>query len=60
MNIEPQAFKESMAWWASGVTIAPTRHRETPVGMTVSSFVGVSLHPPQVLICVNRQVHTLQ
>ncbi len=24
--------------------------------MTVSSFAGVSLHPPQILICVNRQV----
>jgi flavin reductase (DIM6/NTAB) family NADH-FMN oxidoreductase RutF len=58
MEIEPQAFKEVMARWASGVTIATTRQAATPVGMTVSSFASVSLHPPQLLICVNRQAQT--
>jgi flavin reductase (DIM6/NTAB) family NADH-FMN oxidoreductase RutF len=58
MGIEPQAFQRVMACWASGVTIATTQYDETPVGMTVSSFTGVSLHPPQILICVNRQART--
>ncbi len=57
MVIEMQAFKEVMAHWASGVTIATTRHDSLPVGMTVSSFASVSLQPPQILICVNRQAH---
>jgi len=26
--------------------------------MTVSSFTGVSLHPPQILICVNQRANT--
>src|SRR5262245_45689221 len=55
MGIEPHTFKEVMACWASGVTIATTQAKATPLGMTVSSFAGVSLHPPQILICVNRQ-----
>jgi flavin reductase (DIM6/NTAB) family NADH-FMN oxidoreductase RutF len=58
MDIEPQAFKEVMARWASGVTIATTHYEATPVGMTVSSFASVSLHPPQILICANHQAHT--
>jgi flavin reductase (DIM6/NTAB) family NADH-FMN oxidoreductase RutF len=47
-----------MACWASGVTIATTQAKATPLGMTVSSFASVSLHPPQILICVNRQAST--
>jgi flavin reductase (DIM6/NTAB) family NADH-FMN oxidoreductase RutF len=58
MGIEPHAFKEVMAHWASGVTIATTQAKATPLGMTVSSFASVSLHPPQILICVNRQAST--
>jgi flavin reductase (DIM6/NTAB) family NADH-FMN oxidoreductase RutF len=58
MGIKLQAFKDVMARWASGVTIATTRYNDTPVGMTVSSFAGVCWQPPQILICVNRQAHT--
>ena len=58
MEIEPQAFKDVMARWASGVTIATTRSKASPLGMTVSSFASVSLHPAQVLICVNRNAST--
>ena len=58
MEIEPQAFKKRMAGWATGVTIAATRHKNLPVGMTISSFASVSLQPPQILICVNHKAHT--
>ena len=57
-RVEADAFKGVMAQWPKGVTIATTRHAGAPVGMTVSSFTGVSLHPPQVLICVSRQANT--
>jgi flavin reductase (DIM6/NTAB) family NADH-FMN oxidoreductase RutF len=57
-RVEVQAFKEVMVRWASGVTIATTRQAATPVGMTVSSFAGVSLQPPQILICVNHKANT--
>lgn len=56
--IDAEAFKEVMARWATGVTIATTRQAEAPVGMTVSSFASVSLHPPQILICVNQRANT--
>ena len=58
MTIEPQAFREVMACWASGVTIVTTQSKATPLGMTVSSFASVSLEPPQILICVNHKAHT--
>jgi flavin reductase (DIM6/NTAB) family NADH-FMN oxidoreductase RutF len=58
MAIDPQAFKEVMAHWATGVTIVTTRLDGQPVGITVNSFASVSLQPPQVLISVNRKLHT--
>ena len=57
-QVEDHGFKDVMAQWASGVTIATTRHAGAPVGMTVSSFSSVSLQPPQILICVNHRANT--
>jgi flavin reductase ActVB len=48
-------FKEAMSCWASGVTVVTTtgpdgaRH-----GFTASAFSAVSLHPPIVLVCLDR------
>lgn len=57
-TVETQNFKDVLAHWATGVTVVTTRHAATPVGMTVSSFTSVSLHPAQILICVNQQAQT--
>jgi flavin reductase (DIM6/NTAB) family NADH-FMN oxidoreductase RutF len=58
MAIEIQAFKEVMAHWATGVTVVTTLLEGQPVGITASSFSSLSLQPPQVLICVNKKLHT--
>jgi flavin reductase (DIM6/NTAB) family NADH-FMN oxidoreductase RutF len=43
-----------MGWFATGVTVV-TAGSETPMGMTANSFTSVSLDPPLILVCVNRQ-----
>ena len=58
MTIEPHAFKQIMAQWASGVTVVTTMRDGVPLGMTVSSFASVSLHPSRVLICASRTCST--
>ena len=60
MGIDPQAFREVMAHWATGVTIVTTRFGDLPVGITASSFASLSLNPPQVLVCINKKLHTNQ
>lgn len=50
--IEPDALREIMRRWSSGVTIVSTGDGENSHGMTASSFASVSLDPPLVLISV--------
>ena len=54
MAIDEMSFKEVMSAFASGVTVVTTKSQEGMHGLTVSSFCSVSLHPPLVLVCVDK------
>ena len=58
MPIDDARFKLAMSHFASGVTIVTTAREGTPYGMTVASFASLSLHPPLVLVCVEKNVKT--
>ena len=58
--IEPQAFKDTLSHWASGVTVVTAQHGNERVGITASSFSSVSLTPPQILVCVVKKLYTHQ
>jgi flavin reductase (DIM6/NTAB) family NADH-FMN oxidoreductase RutF len=58
MAVDAQLFKETLAHWASGVTVVTTLYESKPVGITASSFSSLSLDPPQVLTCVNKRLFT--
>jgi flavin reductase (DIM6/NTAB) family NADH-FMN oxidoreductase RutF len=55
---EPE-FRDTLARWASGVTVVTARADGQPVGMTAASFSSLSLDPPLVLVCVahSAQAH---
>ena len=56
--IDDAQFKLAMSHFASGVTVVTTEHEGTPYGMTVASFASLSLHPPLVLVCIEKNVRT--
>jgi flavin reductase (DIM6/NTAB) family NADH-FMN oxidoreductase RutF len=56
MPIDDAQFKAAMSHFASGVTVVTTELDGTPYGMTVASFASLSLHPPLVLICIEKSV----
>jgi flavin reductase (DIM6/NTAB) family NADH-FMN oxidoreductase RutF len=58
MPIDDAHFRLAMSHFASGVTIVTTSHDGKPFGMTVASFASLSLHPPLVLVCIERSVKT--
>jgi flavin reductase (DIM6/NTAB) family NADH-FMN oxidoreductase RutF len=51
-------FKLAMSHFASGVTIVTTEHEGKPFGMTVAAFSSLSLHPPLILVCIEKTVKT--
>src|SRR3954466_4879740 len=58
MAVDDAQFKLAMSHFASGVTIVTTQHEGKPFGMTVASFASLSLHPPLVLVCIEKSVKT--
>jgi flavin reductase (DIM6/NTAB) family NADH-FMN oxidoreductase RutF len=60
--VSPEAFRNALARWASGVTVITAREDDGPVGMTAASFSSLSLDPPLILVCIAhsaRSHHTL-
>ncbi|HEX7677455.1 MAG TPA: flavin reductase family protein [Thermoanaerobaculia bacterium] len=58
MPIDEGHFKLALSHFASGVTVVTTEHDGRQYGMTVASFASLSLHPPLVLVCIERSVKT--
>jgi len=57
-RLEPGTFKEAMRRFPTGVTVVTSVKDGEPRGVTVSAFASVSLEPPSVLICVNREARS--
>lgn len=56
---DPAAFRAALGAWATGVAVVTCAGSEGPAGLTTSAFTSVSLHPPLVLVCLDRSSRTL-
>ena len=57
MTLDPAAFRTACGNFATGVTVVTMRTATgQPQGFTANSFTSVSLDPPLVLVCVDRQI----
>ena len=55
-EIDPAEFRQLLGRFATGVTILTTTTPEgRPLGMTANSLASVSLHPPLISVCVDRE-----
>lgn len=59
MAVAPQAFKDTLKLFASGITIVTATLDRARFGMTCTSFASVSLEPPLVIVCLERDSYTL-
>ena len=55
MTVSQRDFREAMRRFPTGVTVVTTIVGGDPYGFTANAFTSVSLDPPTVLICVNRE-----
>ena len=53
------SFRRVMARWVTGVAVVTARDGVTDAGLTVNSFLSVSLDPPTVLVSLMHDVDTL-
>jgi flavin reductase (DIM6/NTAB) family NADH-FMN oxidoreductase RutF len=54
MAISPERFRKTLSKFATGVTIITLKNRDGVHGLTVNAFSAVSLEPPLVLICIQK------
>jgi flavin reductase (DIM6/NTAB) family NADH-FMN oxidoreductase RutF len=57
--IDAKDFRQALGRFATGVTIVTVEHEGHIRGITVSAFMSLSLEPPLVAICIdkNAQAH---
>src|SRR5712691_10118633 len=58
MLVDDARFKLAMSHFPSGVTIVTTENEGHAYGLTVASFASLSLHPPLVLVCIEKSVRS--
>ncbi len=59
--IDGALFRQTMSRYASGVTVvAAMDEAGMPWGLTASSVSSVSLHPPLVLVCIDKKANTYE
>ncbi len=51
-------FKQVMRMFPTGVTVVTSLREGEPRGVTVSAFASISVDPPMVLICINREARS--
>jgi len=57
--VSKEEFRAALGRFASGVTVITTFDEKgnRPLGITVSAFSSVSLNPPLVLICIDKDAY---
>lgn len=56
----PQQFRSVCCKFPTGVTVTTVLGMDgQPYGITLSSFISVSLHPPLVLVCIDHRSQIL-
>jgi flavin reductase (DIM6/NTAB) family NADH-FMN oxidoreductase RutF/DNA-binding GntR family transcriptional regulator len=56
--LTPAEFRDVIGHFASGVTVITATSQGRPIGTTASAVSSLSLDPPMVLICMNRESKT--
>jgi 3-hydroxy-9,10-secoandrosta-1,3,5(10)-triene-9,17-dione monooxygenase reductase component len=50
-------FRQSMGQFASGIAVAYACESQIEYGITINSFTSVSLEPPLILFCLDKNTH---
>jgi flavin reductase (DIM6/NTAB) family NADH-FMN oxidoreductase RutF len=54
-TFRPELFRDVIGRFATGVAVITATRDDTPYGMTASAVASLSLEPPMLLVCLNRE-----
>ncbi len=57
-QLSPETFRDAIGHFASGVTVITAEHEGRRFGSTASAVSSLSLEPPMLLVCLNRESAT--
>ena len=61
VTFDTEKFRKALGFFATGVTVVTgVSPKGVPVGVTVNSFASVSLEPPLVLVCLDKNTGCLE
>lgn len=58
-GVTPAAFREALAYWATGVAVLAVREDDDVEAVTVTAVSPVSADPPLVLVCLGNDAAAL-
>jgi flavin reductase (DIM6/NTAB) family NADH-FMN oxidoreductase RutF/DNA-binding GntR family transcriptional regulator len=58
IHVTPDTFRDAIGHFASGVTVITAAHGGQRFGATASAVSSLSLDPPMLLVCLNRESAT--
>lgn len=58
--VSEDQFKSAMQNFTTGITVVSTNYQGMLYGLTINSFTSVSLSPPLVLFCVNKNSNNIK
>lgn len=56
--VDQDLYRNVIGHFASGVTVITARHEDTDYGLTANAVSSLSLDPPMMLVCINRETGT--
>jgi flavin reductase (DIM6/NTAB) family NADH-FMN oxidoreductase RutF len=59
VSIDPASFRDVLAAYATGVTVVTAIGQGGPSGATANAVTSLSLDPPMMLACLDRESRTL-
>jgi 4-nitrophenol 2-monooxygenase / 4-nitrocatechol 4-monooxygenase, reductase component len=57
-RVDPLVFRQVIGNFASGVTVITAREQDTNYGLTASAVTSLTMEPPMLLVCVNKNTGT--
>ena len=54
MPVAPELFRNTLSKFCTGVTIVTAKNQDGVHGLTVNAFSSVSLDPPLILVCIQK------